>query len=433
MNFSGEGDVEVVEIVLGDEDGVVEDGMVIERSVAARGRPPLVTAVLLLLGLVAWQVLAGGSDETTGAPLENDQVEEVEPAAAPDEPARPEAPPTTGPLRSPPGPAEELAEEAVGGPADEPVGVLAETAFPLFPGSPGLTLVIRTRDEVVLLDADTGTVGRISSAQDSSPQDFGPFGNTMALLGDAIAVQGTSSVVIYPLDGGGSIDMGNVSSDQGATGILALEGRLILISFSEFLSVRQFDETGTEIGEPLALVHPFAIPDPFGHLNAPGGVYELVPDGFRRISSDTLVVSGPNHLLTVVCDESLACGHSLTNLETGSSREVLLDDDIEQFINIWSASLSPTGRYLQYQDHRKAGRTIIDLVNGETIDAGVINNQSNGPPPRVWTPDSKYLVESFRRDSLLIAESATGDVRTIDLAPLGIEGIRSGLLVFERP
>ncbi len=148
-----------------------------------------------------------------------------------------------------------------------------------------------------------------------------------------------------------------------------------------------------------------------------GGVYYAKPGSLHRISTGTLVASGPTRWLTTECDDSLNCALVATDRASGAHHRV--DAEVEPYLQ--NLTLSPDGRTLAIP--RSGGGVGTDTMELVDLDSGlhrqldVIPNgvdQPNGAS-YVWSPDSRWLFLVSSERQVVIVNRATGKA-----APLGV-------------
>jgi len=154
-------------------------------------------------------------------------------------------------------------------------------------------------------------------------------------------------------------------------------------------------------------------------VTAPGGVYAISPDGSsRRISTGTLMATGKRHWAVEECDETLRCGYSIIEWDTGTATPGVLDR-IDAFGFIDPAThISPDGRSIAFRaDNDGSGRReILDVESGATLAAGRINQLVY---PDAWANDSSGVFVSDR--FVQFVDRETGVITEIE----GLDRIRT--------
>lgn len=155
-------------------------------------------------------------------------------------------------------------------------------------------------------------------------------------------------------------------------------------------------------------------------VNAAGGVYAIDPAGdSSRISTGTLLATGPRHWAIEECDEALRCAYSVVEWDSGTVTPGMLDP-IRSFGLIDPAtSISPDGRSIVYRaDSDGSGRRrILDVASGTSVEAGRINQLVY---PDSWATDSSGIFVGGaelqfvdRMAGVVTSVEGLGDVRTV--------------------
>lgn len=129
-------------------------------------------------------------------------------------------------------------------------------------------------------------------------------------------------------------------------------------------------------------------------VGAAGGVYRLVPGSpARRITGGTLLDSGWGRVLSLECDESLACAWQVLDLADGSHWRVAVPVHDPGLV-----TLTPDGRRLLRAVPVTGGAAAsLELVDADgdvrPLDASRLTcADASCRPSVVWSPDGRWLV-----------------------------------------
>jgi hypothetical protein len=163
---------------------------------------------------------------------------------------------------------------------------------------------------------------------------------------------------------------------------------------------------GTGPAAPQSLGQPF-LSDGAGYLlyGGVGGVYDVRPDGVRRVTTGALAAIGGHRVLVQECDESYQCQNILIDQRSGTRRVLGTTDASYNYV---PGSISPDGRYAAYSTVLGGDQPtthLVDLNTGKITDVGVaLSDAAYGSSPFVWDPEN---------DDLLFVDNAQ-EVRVID-------------------
>jgi hypothetical protein len=154
--------------------------------------------------------------------------------------------------------------------------------------------------------------------------------------------------------------------------------------------------------------------DGTGYLLYPaiGGLYEVRPDGLRRISTGRLLTTGPTGWLVTECDERYRCQDVLIRRADGSRRIVPTPAEGPDR----SGVISPDGArvaMLVAGPHVPATLYLIDLATGSRRRIGVAVTQDVLQGPVAFSPDGSWLFVITDNGDLAAVESRTGAVHAL--------------------
>jgi hypothetical protein len=160
--------------------------------------------------------------------------------------------------------------------------------------------------------------------------------------------------------------------------------------------------------------------DPAGGVvvQAPGGTYQVGPDGSRRITTGVLIALNSQTALVADCgDESvsvLSCGLAVHDRVTGDSRPLtpVLSESVDAtnpYLAMFAGAISPDGRYAplfvngSVVDNGSAQQLgVIDLTTG------AIANLTTSPQSALWWSPDGSRVLYMRDDRLLMYDFEQG-------------------------
>lgn len=170
------------------------------------------------------------------------------------------------------------------------------------------------------------------------------------------------------------------------------------------LSVHEIDRAGNETGVSFD-VGPIVAADPAGGVvvQAPGGTYQVGPDGSRRITTGDLIALNSQTALIADCGDEfdLSCELAVLDRVTGDSRPLTLVltesvDATNPYQTTFAGAISPDSRYaplLVNGSEQPLG--VIDLTSG------AITNLTASPQSAIWwSPDSSRAI--YMRDERLL-------------------------------
>jgi hypothetical protein len=167
------------------------------------------------------------------------------------------------------------------------------------------------------------------------------------------------------------------------------------------------------LGDPVT-------PDGSGYLlfNGVGGVYDVRPDGVRRVTNGVVLAVGAQGWLTLECDDQFHCTTNLVDRRTGAHRRI---GHSPPPTGLQRGVISPDGRFAAYLTDigvRTEAVHVVDLTTGDdrTLDVSPAS-AFFGSTPFVWAPDRGHtlLVPDVYRH-IEVADAATGDVQGIGVS-----------------
>ena len=124
-----------------------------------------------------------------------------------------------------------------------------------------------------------------------------------------------------------------------------------------------------------------------------GGVYDVRPDGIRRVTTGAVVAAGARSWLVQECDDTYHCTMILIDQAT-RTRATLGTSDAA--VGYQPGSMSPDGRYAAYASvigGNPPSTHLVDLSTGRDTDLKVSPTDSgSGGTPFVWDPDNDDLL-----------------------------------------
>jgi hypothetical protein len=141
-----------------------------------------------------------------------------------------------------------------------------------------------------------------------------------------------------------------------------------------------------------------------GSLLFPGtsGVYEVRPEGLRRLSTGALLAVGPRSWIVAGCNDRHRCRSELIDRATGAHR------DLGPALPVGPVpgAISPDGQtaaLYRIEDGGHVDLDLLDIASGETYPADLELEQTVMPGMIAWAPDGR-----------LFAIAAGGAIRVID-------------------
>jgi WD40 repeat protein len=160
-----------------------------------------------------------------------------------------------------------------------------------------------------------------------------------------------------------------------------------------------------------------AAPDGAGYLLFPGigGVYDARPEGLRRITTGSLVATGPTGWLVVECDTTYRCQTVLVGRVDGSRRIVPNQETNRDSRGVISpdgstAAMSRTG------PHGEAQLYLLDLASGRRRVPDIVLNPDAYDGAVAFSPDSKWLFAVRSDGTIAVIDPQTAEVRSLGIS-----------------
>lgn len=174
-----------------------------------------------------------------------------------------------------------------------------------------------------------------------------------------------------------------------------------------------------------------AVTDGAGYLliALAGEVYRAQPGRVQRISTGSLLATGPIGWLVAECDRQQRCRQVLINRTTNQRRILGREAPNGGSRPPWGA-ISPDGRTAALFDVGSDGSNTIELLDlrtGSIHATGLHVEDAVNDGTIRWSPDSHWLFAVERYGELAALEPATGQVRTLPglLPPLTQLAVRT--------
>jgi hypothetical protein len=285
---------------------------------------------------------------------------------------------------------------------------------PLLDVPAGLTLFARGADMVLRIQLSTG---RITNTELPPLSSGGP---TAFVAGaDSVLVRPQDPVTGYRLiDGRPPVAL----DDQLITPGVVLPGpdsHHIWVQNVEGTSMRLVDFSGHPTGASVRVpvMADSAQSDGRGYLlfYDVGGVYEAGPSGAHRITTGSVLATGPTRFLVSECDDVHRCSTYVIDRTTGERRDIGRRLDL----GYATGSISPDGStaaILNFGPSSAGALQFVNLNTGAVTTSTVAlgeNNPDSGYSQLAWSPDSRWLFSSV--SSTLVVLDRAGKVH-----PLGV-------------
>ncbi len=303
-------------------------------------------------------------------------------------------------------------------------------AWPLFADLPDLLLAVSTPwGAIRFIDADTGDAlterrqpVRTSPPQPPGEQVWPPIGR----IGDTLVMQDGTSVVGYSLGNDEWVTYGE------AEDVVLTEGLVILTSTpaegNGSAVVSAFTPDGTNVGNVLEPAFRSRPIDATGYHVGPDGSFVFTGESYEKQSENTIVASGPNHLLEVRCAAGPGCGFHRIDLATWESELVHVGAPFDYL----GSGISPDGQWLstfaitpRESDENTSDRPYVDITyrllhldTGDHVEISSLRaaDKTTDLAPAVWDPTGRYAVIA-QSPGLLIVDVASKEVRIVDAGP----------------
>jgi hypothetical protein len=178
-----------------------------------------------------------------------------------------------------------------------------------------------------------------------------------------------------------------------------------------------FDGTATKtVVKPPANSYP--ISDGAGYLmfTSTSGVYQLRPNGIHRITTGTVLATGPSKWLIAECDDTYHCSTYVVDRGTGV-RRVIAANAAETFAG--TGAISPDGSVAALMEASGGGGLtlhLIDLATGADRSTGVSIDLSLGfgEGTFVWSPDNRWLFAAGQGQKMIAIDARSGQITNLD-------------------
>lgn len=160
-------------------------------------------------------------------------------------------------------------------------------------------------------------------------------------------------------------------------------------------------------------------------LYSPPGVWWARPDDRTRISSGTLLATGPTGWLVRECDQG-RCVNVVIDRRRGT-RRVLPGPALHPgFYGVIAPDGSTAAMFERHfsgtlSELRKTTITLLDLNTGERRPMAVWVRMALGGNTVAWSPDSRWLFVPRMRGGLAVVDAATGELRHFEVSLPRIE------------
>jgi hypothetical protein len=170
--------------------------------------------------------------------------------------------------------------------------------------------------------------------------------------------------------------------------------------------------TGPAIAIPVTMNN-YAESDGGGYplLHGPGGVYDARPGGLRRITTGTVLATGPTGWLALECDELFRCGTVLIDRGTGA-RHPARAPALQAYL---TGLISPDGAFAAIAANNPGDSVnpvsvhLIRLSSGADRQLDVPVGPDIFDGNMVWSPDGRWLFV-VQGGTLRVVDAASGKV-----------------------
>jgi hypothetical protein len=154
-------------------------------------------------------------------------------------------------------------------------------------------------------------------------------------------------------------------------------------------------------------------------LSDVGGTYASQGRSWRRLTTGSVIATGPHHLLIATCDADHDCGTFRYDRRDRSTTRLALDETLE----LWEGGVvSPDGRYVVFTSYASAGSSVLlvlDLASGRRVARTVADEAYDTATAAVWSSDGRRLL-ALDQGHLVVVDIATGRV---DRPELGLSDL----------
>lgn len=369
---------------------------VVELGAGRRPKGLVALAVVAALIAVVWVGRSGGGGQAAATTVGHPSTS---------------AAPTTASVTTAPTPPRTMAPSTTAA-LGQPVRSIVEVGHPLVDASVGLDLFAQTVDgDVLRIDPDTGRIVRT---------DIPPLGSS----GPMLLLSAPNRVLVRPID----FVAGYAVHDDGRTERLAgdladgLDGLFPGPDDQHLWAMEPYDGNvitadlvnldGSRAMAPITLTgaESWGSDGRGGVLvQATGGIYLVDRAGAHRVTDGTILAAGPTELLTVECNDRLACLEVVTNRDGGT--RTVLGGVPADLVAQRGGVISHDGRYAAFSSY---GRTepelhIVDLRTGADRDVGPTYWMTS----LVWSPDDRYVFYVDAESHLSVFDSVSHEARVL--------------------
>lgn len=288
---------------------------------------------------------------------------------------------------------------AIGSPSRSPsaaptVPVVRDLGRPLFDTVAGWELFARTADAIVRIDP---AHGRITSTPVPRIPSTGPV--SLVVGRDWAVVRPLDYVPGYLVRDGHPAEPLTGALGQGGLAAPGPDGASLWVPVHAGSDrAALVDTAGRPVGPSITMVPGMddnLIGDGTGYLqfSGVGGSYVARPDGVHRITTGTLLASGPTKWLAYECDDRYHCGMVLVDRGTGARRTV--DGPPIDQLAVTQGVFSPDGVHAALVLRSRLAPPTLALIDTKasvTQPAGVPDWERDGDDTMAWSPDGKWLI-----------------------------------------
>ena len=168
---------------------------------------------------------------------------------------------------------------------------------------------------------------------------------------------------------------------------------------------------------------PEGLPDGAGYpmVSLVGGVYDSRPDGLHRITTGTVLATGPTGWLTEECDDRHHCTLDVIDRHSGAHRAIGQASDTEYRGGLISPNGSMAALATPDPGDREVVLHLIDLHSGTDRSTPVARSgDADLAAAIVWSPDSRWLF-TVDAEGRIVAVDRAGHMSTLDARLPAIE------------
>ena len=295
--------------------------------------------------------------------------------------------------------------------------VLAGLGRPLPGVTQGWSLFARGSDVVLHLDFEHEvlTTTTLPTIQSGGPVAFIATG---------------AGAILRPLDSVAGYFVADGTRARPLTGLLARGGPVVPgpdtahvwvdLGDADSGSIRLVDVDGRAAAPAIPLprnASGWILPDGGGRplVITTGGVYDVRPDGLRRVTTGVVLASGPTGWLVTECDARNTCTAKVVDRASGSRRSLAA---FPERLDRASGMVSPDGSTAALVEDRAAGGSalwLVDLTTGRAHRVAVRSLPAPYPGSGsvVWSPDGRWVFVVDLGGQLRAVDSTTRQVRRL--------------------